>query len=256
MAVVWQSVFASVLGTAHAEHNLACQDACRVHVDADYWIGVVSDGAGSASFGGEGAVYLVEHLPDIVSVIPPTNMSLAVLTDCVAQVRHSLCDLAVQAGRSPRDYACTLLLAVVCEQQAWFVQIGDGAMVVNNGVTLGVVFWPEQGMYANMTHFLTDATALEYLQSCAVTTRVVDVALLSDGLQRLSLNYAQQTAHTEFFVPMWNQLRQHRQLVLLQQKLHIFLHSDKINARTDDDKTLVLASRLLVDDAESHDRLC
>jgi hypothetical protein len=249
MAAVWKSVFASVIGSAHADLQQVCQDACHVHADADYWVGVVSDGAGSASFGGEGARYVVEHLSAMIGAIAPSEVNLPLLTSCVVKVRQTLCDLAMQASRSPRDYACTLLLAVIAEQQAWFVQIGDGAMVVNNGNTLGVVFWPEQGMYANMTHFLTDATALEYLQTCSVNIRVMEIALLSDGLQRLALNFAQQTAHPDFFSPMWQQLRRHQSVALLQQQLQIFLHSDKVNGRTDDDKTLVLATRLLVDDA-------
>ena len=246
MTAVWKSVFASVVGSAHVEHQQACQDACYADADGEYWIGVVSDGAGSASFGGDGALFVVEQLPALIRQLAPSDVNLSSLTTCVVQVRQALCDLATQARRTPRDYACTLLLAVIIEPQAFFVQIGDGAMVVNNGNTLDVVFWPEQGMYANMTHFLTDDTALNYLQTSAAQVRVLDIAMLSDGLQRLALNYAQRTAHPEFFTPMWQQLRRHPKVTVLQQQLHDFLRSNKINARTDDDKTLVLASRALL----------
>ncbi len=244
---VWKSVFASVIGYSHADNQQTCQDACHAQADQHYWIGIVSDGAGSATHGGEAANYVVEHLPAYIHSIAPGDMTLEQLSHCVDQLKQALCYLAEHKGLSPRDYACTLLIAVISQNQAWFAQIGDGAMVVSNGSTQGVVFWPEQGTYANMTHFLTDDTALAHLQLCEVTVSIMEIAMLSDGLQRLALNYSQKTPHHEFFAPMWQQLRRRQHLPLLHQQLEIFLHSASVNDRTDDDKTLVLATRLSVD---------
>jgi hypothetical protein len=244
----WKSLFASVVGSSHVEHQQNCQDACRVTVNQDYWMGVVCDGAGSAAFGGEGAQFVVEYLPPLITAIAPLQMNLQHLSDCIDQARQALCEFAEQSGQRPRDYACTLLVAVIADQQAWFAQIGDGAMVIANGFTQGVIFWPEQGVYANMTHFLTDDNALEHVHLSQMDVGVMEIAMFSDGLQRLALNFTEQTSHPGFFNPMWQQLRRSQNVSLLNQQLEDFLQSDSVNSRTDDDKALVLATRLLADD--------
>ena len=69
--------------------------------------------------------------------------------------------------------------------------------------------------------------------------------MFSDGLQRLALVYQSQTVHEPFFEPMFAELRNAdlQTCNSLSDQLARFLDSPKINERTDDDKTLVLASR-------------
>lgn len=75
--------------------------------------------------------------------------------------------------------------------------------------------------------------------------RIDEVALLSDGLQRLALHYQTRTAHAAFFKPMLATLRDASEDALesLSARLEDYLSSPAVNERTDDDKTLVLASR-------------
>jgi len=68
--------------------------------------------------------------------------------------------------------------------------------------------------------------------------------MFTDGLERLALDFRTQQPHTPFFnrviTPVRNSAGNGRNADLSRQ-LADFLNSADINARTDDDKTLVLA---------------
>ena len=104
--------------------------------------------------------------------------------------------------------------------------------------------WPQSGEYANCTWFVTDDDAAERVQSVAAEG-VDEVALLTDGLQGLALRFDTREAHGPFFEPMFARLRAEGEGEDLREELRAFLGSAPVNQRTDDDKTLVLATRLL-----------
>ena len=161
--------------------------------------------------------------------------------------------LAAAEGSTAREYASTLLAAVVAEQGAAFFQVGDGAMVIDAGVPdegYECVFWPDHEEYENITFFATEPNAAEHLQVALVERRVVELAMFSDGLQRLALDYAGRRAHLPFFRSMLSPLREAsaggggaEASGALSGELAAFLDSPRVNARTEDDKTLVLAVR-------------
>jgi hypothetical protein len=136
--------------------------------------------------------------------------------------------------------------AVVTRSAALAFQIGDGALVFRERGALFPVFWPESGEYANMTHFVTDEEAFIRLQA-KVCPPPEEVAVLTDGLQRLALVYATREVHAPFFEPMFKVLRGTGSLEdcdPLNGFLEVFLEGGAVNDRTDDDKTLVLATKL------------
>lgn len=252
--MTWNIVHASAVGTAHHENGQPCQDASyaenlRGPDGEELLICLVADGAGSAAQGGKGAQLACELLGSRIAAdwprpIMKTSPRLLV-EDWVETVRLAIGESAAAEGLAMRDYACTLLGAVIAARRAIFFQIGDGAIVAAGGSAQGVVFWPEVGLYANMTHFLTDEDALAHLQVWVAEVRIEELALFSDGLQRLALNFAQHCPHTPFFEPMFDQLRTRPSEARgsLNRELAAFLGSAPVNARTDDDKTLVLATR-------------
>ncbi|MGL4552961.1 MAG: PP2C family serine/threonine-protein phosphatase, partial [Gemmataceae bacterium] len=63
-----------------------------------------------------------------------------------------------------------------------------------------------------------------------------------DGLQGLALHYATRTAHGPFFAPLFRALRG-ADPEELGDPMRAFLESPRVNGRTDDDKTLILAAR-------------
>lgn len=251
---MWKVVSASVVGTSHTEANIPCQDDCYSEIirgvdGQNYLVCVVADGAGSAKEGGKGAelacLVSLSGIEASLNAVTSFQPTAPIVREWVEAVRRAIHEEAQARSLTARDFACTLLAAVVGPGGAVFFQIGDGAIVASSGYSYGVVFWPESGPYANMTYFVTDEDALEHLQVAITSARVDEVALFSDGLQRLALSFEQLAPHAPFFEPMLGVLRKRNagECDDLGEQLAQFLGSTRINERTDDDKTLVLATR-------------
>lgn len=251
----WRIVGASVVGTSHAANSTPCQDAHDAKVIDDVagnaWLVLtVADGAGSAAYGGDGAALACEQaVAEIASVLESGSTDALLVDDTVAAVlsavRARIFREAQLFDRDVRSYACTFLAAIVGDRVASFFQCGDGAIVASSNGSQGVVFWPSEGEYANMTHFLTDDAWLQNVQICHATAAFNEIAMFSDGLQRLALRFENQTSFRPFFTPMFQRLRScsAEEYSLLGDKLRGFLQSSAVNQRTDDDKTLALAAR-------------
>ena len=102
--------------------------------------------------------------------------------------------------------------------------------------------WPSQGQYASTTFFVTDDEL--QLRISRFNTPLRTLALLTDGLERLALDFATTAAHVPFFsaiaAPVQASVAQGRDS-RLSEALRSYLGSDRINERTDDDKTLLVA---------------
>src|SRR5207253_127084 len=110
------------------------------------------------------------------------------------------------------------------------------------------VFWPQSGEYANTTFFLTGQDFEERLAFCVLAQKVEELALFTDGLQPLALHYASRSVHAPFFDPMFKRLHSAPDVTSLEGPLQEFLRSKAVNERTDDDKTLILATRRVTSD--------
>jgi len=253
----WRFASATVIGTSHLKTGAPCQDhhTCRVFrngEDEPIIAIAVSDGAGSASRGGEGATITCASLIEQVEFLLAQERSLASMTEDDARqwlkaVRNAIADRANEAERDMRDYACTMLFALVGVDVAVFLQIGDGVIVVNDqSPQWSWVFWPDRGEFANTTFFVTDAAAADHLRFEHRRGFIQDIALLSDGIEPLVLHYASRTVHAPFFERTFEPVRRSQavgQDLALSQDLEAYLCSPAILQRTDDDKTLVLATR-------------
>ena len=209
---------------------------------------VAADGAGSARRGGEGAAIACEVAQRAIAEWAAATHELPtpnVVADWCSRVCDALQAQALTEEAQLRDYACTLLIAVVTANGAAYAHIGDGGIVIDNAAGLELVFWPESGEYANMTRFITDTDALERVRIRCAHLPPEEVAVFTDGIQRLALNYASASVHAPFFAPMLAVLRRTaaEDCEQLDAQLNAFLDSEKVNRRTDDDKTLVLATR-------------
>ena len=253
----WRYVAASVIGTSHEKAGGRCQDAndCQIHAlpTGEKVLAVaVADGAGSAVCGGEGAAKTSRALLDLMDEHLDAGKSVEQITretarSWITTIQNLLEEEAKEASRERRDFACTVLGLIVGESCAACLQVGDGVMVLADSEeqTYGHVFWPDRGEYANTTHFVTQDDAIEHLQFESVNRRIIEAALLTDGLQTIALNYQQQTAHEPFFRGLFAPLRRVEEGCSreLSESLAAFLTSPRVNEKTDDDKTLVLASR-------------
>lgn len=206
----------------------------------------VADGAGSAAQGGAGAELAVQAAASFMAEKLKQaefglNDDLAV--ECITHVRSCMHARAEAEGVAARDFACTFLGVVSSAIGTLVLQVGDGGIVLDVGNGLEVPVVPMSGEYANMTHFVTDENAISVLATKAYSSPASRVAVFSDGLQRLALNMATNTAHEPFFAPFFKVLAisTPEQEDALHGALVRFLSSASVNERTDDDKTLALA---------------
>lgn len=258
MEGTWSYALAAVRGTSHARAGLPCQDVCACQILHDVWgqailAAAVADGAGSASRSQEGASRTCDLLIQQVAAYIREGKAIRDLTRvCVEQwlcwIRLALTHRAKEEGIHPRDFACTVLAAFVGPAEAAFLQVGDGVIVLSPDSDADQycwVFWPQKGEYANTTFFITDDDVAEHFEFDVVTDRVAEIALLSDGLERLALDFRTRTAYAPFFRPLFLPLRASHpeQAAELSLQLARFLDSQAVNRRTDDDKAIVLATR-------------
>src|SRR5262249_15457599 len=253
----WRFASATVIGTSHLKSGTPCQDhyRCRVFrngADEPIIAIAVSDGAGSATRGGDGAGITCASLIQQAGPFLAQNRCVASMTEqhaheWLAAVRKAIAARASDAEHEVRDYACTMLFALVGVEATAFLQIGDGVIVVNDqDQHWSWVFWPERGEFANTTFFVTDAAAADHLRFEQRHGSLDEIALLSDGIEPLILHYASRTVHAPFFDRMFGPVRRSQVVgedLALSQDLEGYLSSPAILERTDDDKTLVLATR-------------
>lgn len=244
----WTWAAASQRGTAHVATGDGRQDAFRVLAAAGFLIAVTCDGAGSTRHGRLGAVIatrmLSQRVADWVGCHnrPPSPVLLEMW---VAEVRLAIFVHADRRGCAMGEFASTLVLVITDGLSILTAHVGDGAVV---GQCAGspdfiALSWPESGQYASTTFFLTDDVVR--LRIGIATDIVIDrVAVLTDGLERLALDFAGRAAHAPFFRSMFAAVASSASTGRdrpLSGQLGRFLSSDGVNARTDDDKTLVLA---------------
>ncbi len=253
--MTWRAIAGSVAGTSHHKRGVPGQDFSLLDLvghEGEILIAVAADGAGSATHGEQGAILVCRQLLHYARWWAKWHdnrlemLDTHVVARWLAWTRRELEIESYQLGVGLRALACTVLGIVADATRAVCFQIGDGAIVLQTATRpLHVVFWPKVGEYANMTCFLTDAAFDHNQQIAVIEDEPVEVALLTDGLQRLALQFAAQSVHAPFFTPMFERLAAEPQgrALTLQQQLLSFLDSPSVNERTDDDKTLILATR-------------
>lgn len=252
----WKMVFASLIGTSHIETNVPSQDSflCNVLTEkngSEVLVAVASDGAGSASNSKEGSELTCSLFMSEIKDFLESGSELQFLTKEFGQqwieyLHNALIPRSQSNDKGIKEFSCTLLAAIVGVECAIFYQIGDGAIVyatVDEPEEYCLVEWPQQGEYANTTNFITDNEAGGNLKYEMVSTRIDDIAIFTDGLQTVALDYKERVAYPPFFNSMLSPLRSEKISSNLNEELINFLSSPKINERTNDDKTLILASR-------------
>ncbi|WP_425614663.1 PP2C family serine/threonine-protein phosphatase [Anatilimnocola sp. NA78] len=248
---MWKAIYDSVQGTSHSSGDSPCQDACRVVIwpdeTRDTICIVCADGAGSASHSDIGSALACDTLLQFLRSELDQRGNVAAFTDEVIHDAYRAADARIAAEAEvlevkKRELACTLLLAIVDANSALFAQIGDGAMVVRGEEAFTAIFWPQSGEYVNTTNFLTSEKFLDCVEIARMDKPPADIAVFTDGLERLVLRFAEKTVHEPFLRPLFERLRATEDLDSLFPLLRSFLDSKAINDRTDDDKTLILAS--------------
>lgn len=246
----WRVLGASVVGTSHRKTDRPCQDAHAYQVLPNGALLVVADGAGSAERSEAGARLAADTalaaLLEAVALGWPSSEQVwrEVFAAAYAQARTAIFDRAAQEGAPARDYATTLLCAALSADLLAVAQLGDGVVVAADGAgQYFVAAAPQRGEYANETYFLVQPQALANVAVQVYAQPVQALAVMTDGLLRLVLDVQTITPHAPFFNPLVAFANAAPHADQANGQLADFLDSERVSARTDDDKTLVLAVR-------------
>lgn len=253
---VWRVAGTSLAGPAHALDGSACQDSHRVHVTpGGMLIAVVSDGAGSAKYGGDGAALLCEHVVEALEwhfdqrPVDAWSRS-AMLGACrataraVSSARETAAALGDQREVGLEAFHATLVGAVMLPGKGGlFFHIGDGAaLAVGQGGQRWMLSPPKNGEYADTTYFFTEANWRRNLRFMAVDGDLDTIFVMTDGVTELGLKHRENGPEPfmPFFDPIGRFLasasREDGEMALT-----ATLDSSAMRARTGDDKTLVWA---------------
>ena len=251
----WKAIGKSVIGTSHVAAGKGCEDALQYIIEKDVHgnevlICCLSDGAGSAQYAGEASAFCTAEVLSSLSALATAGAALteAHIYSLLEDIYDELQTQANANGAEIYDYSCTLLGCFITQTQSVFFQIGDGAIVRDDaGGAYTYIWWPHNGEYQNVTAFLVDDRNFANLNVTIIDERINEIALFTDGIQMLALNNEHRQVHQPFFMNLFQHLRMadHEEKInLLNIKLEDYLGGDRINLRTDDDKTLFLATRL------------
>ena len=250
---LWNAIAVSAIGTRHIQTNTPCQDYSIIELcDPNVLISIVSDGAGSAPrslFGARIATEAALHATKLEFTSHwPTDQTRAeeYFRRILEQVHDNLKNVAEEYCCPLSDFHCTLIVTVANSDSLCTCQIGDGFIVYGRSDDcLKLIPTPPKGEYANETSFITEVSSFDAAKISFVPEPISSLAISSDGLERLALDLCQNTPYERFFSPLFEFVRSISIEVRdsAQSDLSELLHSDGINQRTDDDKTLVIACR-------------
>jgi hypothetical protein len=236
-----------------------CQDACSFRPLGEGWVAIaVADGAGSAAQAEVGAWLSVKvalgtlarlfEAPDggpatddrAVEASRLGSLPLAALVNAqVALEGH-----AASSGIPSRQLACTLMVLLLGPGVVAAAGVGDGAAVVElAGGRLETLLRPDCGEYANETTFLTSAGAIESAQRAVLVEPVESLAVMTDGVRSLALHRADWAPFDRFFAPVFGFLKREGDAAAAGAAVRGMLRSEGVRSRTDDDVTLLVATR-------------
>ncbi len=251
----WKAIGDSVTGSSHTQTNRPCEDAISFGIvdiskTNQVLVCCISDGAGSAKHAAAASAYVTSKTIDILTekllaepIISEEDIYL------IAEELYEGLTLMAQDLQDPvYEFSCTWLGAIIYENRAIFFQVGDGVVIRSDKTGYySHIWWPDNGEYQNSTCFLIDDKHLGNLRITVIDEQINEIALLTDGLQLLALSVENQNVHQPFFTALYKVLRMaddEEKLSTLNTRLAEYLDSSMINNRTDDDKTLFLATRL------------
>lgn len=244
-------IAASVQGTSHVRTAVPCQDAYHfAELPNGDLVVAVADGAGSAPCGQEGAQLAVRAatagVKEALAKYRPTSSRAwaVVVRGAFRRAQRAIAVEAEHHKAAVRDFAATLLLMILRDDATICGLVGDcGAVLRHNDGQFLSPCVPQRGEYANTTNFIVQPDAEQLLDIQQITEPITAAALFSDGLVPLAMNIAQNRPHAPFFEPLFGFLAAAEDATLAGEQLADFLSSERVNARTDDDKTLILIQR-------------
>ena len=250
----WLVSAASQQGYAHIRDEIPNQDFHAIDMVKDFegesLVLAVADGAGSAPFSDEGsriaAKTTVERLVHRIRKRPVASVKnhliRSELRNAVKRSRSEISQYAKKEGKDSRDFATTLLAAVINEKTLATIHIGDGAIIIKGSTgEYRVVSEPQGGEYANETYFITSQNFPKAKITITSNPDVAAIFLITDGIQPLAVIDQNDQAHPGFFDPILNTVLSDNNPKQTAVRINEFISSERVRQRIIDDVTLVVA---------------
>lgn len=239
-------------GAAHRRRRQPCQDFGAIRkLRSGLLIGAIADGAGSAAYAQRSARAAVRAViarlgrgfsDNGAAASPETRLVGARLRAAFSGARDRLLELAEAEGATAADFACTLIAFVAAPTWLAAMQVGDGFLVARTeGGGYELLFPPDRGEYANETAFLTDPDTLERARMRIVAAPQSFLCAATDGLEGVSIERRAMAPHGPFFKPLDDYIQAAHDERQVRLDIRAFLASARLEARSDDDKTLLLS---------------
>lgn len=252
---MWNVIGTSVPGTSHHRLNIPCQDARGHKIISDYLLVAVADGLGSARHSHKGSEVAVQKsIETLEANILRANPALdesswqEIMRDSFAQAQQAIFDLAQSENLPINEFATTLICAVAGNEWLIVGQIGDSfAVIETEDGRLDTAIVPLRHEYAGVVISLTSSNALKHLIIKVSTEVIHAIVLSSDGLDSLAVaKRSDYMPYPPFFQPLLTFARTGVAPSEAEAELTKFLESDRVCERTDDDKTLLIATKISV----------
>jgi len=245
---MWRVVAACETGTSHLRTGTPCQDTFAVAQAGRSLLLFAADGAGSAARADEGSRLAVDAALEAARIaLEPGEPADADGWRPILEgiVRAARARLEAEAPDDLRDLSTTLLGVLWSPGHLAALQVGDGWIVTESGGDLRALIDPVKGEYFNQTVFVTSSGLAEHARYAVVEgDEVSGVAVLTDGLEMISMDLVEGAPHAPFFQRLFELARDPGESAEAKEReLGDFLRSDRVAERTDDDKTLILAVR-------------
>lgn len=231
--MAWSVGIKSIAGPNHASKKIPCQDygAYKILKDGTL-IAVISDGAGSAKYGGLGAKLTVEAA---LSTLEKNN------TDkLIPYIHRRLKKEAKRLKADLADFACTFIALLANSDHISVFQVGDGFAVARFENEYELLLFPQKGEHINETCFITQENAEKIIQKRTIEKRPLFISLSTDGLENVALFYQNWKPYRGFFSPLDQYINKTNSQNEAAQEIESFLNSPLLRQKSDDDKTLFL----------------
>lgn len=251
---IWYPAAFSLPGKSHLKVSppIPCQDDAYAAVLPSPVI-IVCDGSGSSKLSHIGANKVIENLSLLAASLQPVSSLLLdvkvpgplteidYVTMWIKHANETLKRLAEQLCHPVSEFRCTLLLTLVGREKTFWLQIGDGYILLEKSGKITPACRPAKGEYANETSFLggtlnSSQINFGFEDSHAITGAV---AMTDGASERLVKTDGSQVA-----ARLQSMLDSLRNGTFSSQDIFSFLSDEKVwNGTSGDDKGMAMIAR-------------
>jgi protein phosphatase 2C-like protein len=256
----WLALASTAVGASHLRLTppVPCQDA-SIALAYPRPVLIVADGVGSARLshlGADAVVRMVscfiEGSDDLLTLLldsPDAGEGGSDGSRAAARFSKSICrfsasvlrDTASRIHHNATEVQSTLLLAIVGLVNTFWLQIGDGAIVIEDGIGLRSLSPTKGAQFANVVTVISEAEQKDaFICGLIGSNNLKGIALFTDGAAERLIS----ADHSRIAAKVRTLFQQLRSNSLQRTALHAFLSAHEVwSGTTGDDKSIALLAR-------------